>query len=96
LVVAPPLTAAALICYGAGTGIASIARGTLPLALFGADQYPTWLGRLAGPTLIAGAISPALAAILLDRAGSMVTLQTLAVLALVNIGVALLLCGFEE
>ena len=81
LVVAPPLTAAALICYGAGAGIASIiARGTLPLALFGADQYPIWLGRLAGPTLIAGAVSPALAAILLDRAGSMVTLQTLAAL----------------
>ena len=82
---------AALICYGAGAGIASIARGTLPLVIFGADQYPIWVGRLAGPTLIAGAVSPALAAVLLDRAGPTSTLYVLEVLALVNVGVVLVL-----
>lgn len=87
---------AALICYGAGAGIASIARGTLPLVLFGADRYAIWMGRLAAPTLIAGAVSPALAAILLDRTGPTLTLYVLAGLALVNVIVALALLLFRE
>ena len=91
LMISPSITAAALICYGAGAGIASIARGTLPLAIFGAAEYPIWIGRLAAPTLIAGAISPALAALLLDQAGAMVTLYVLEGFALVNVCVALLL-----
>ena len=84
-------TAVALVCYGSGAGVASIARGTLPLAIFGPDQYPVWVGRLAGPTLIAGAVSPALAAVLLDRAGAMITLYVLEGFALVNVSVAALL-----
>src|SRR3954447_17750907 len=91
LVVAPPLTAAALICYGAGAGIASIARGTLPLAIFGAEHYAIWVGRLAAPTLIAGAVSPALVAVLLDRAGALVALSVLEGSAVLNVCVALLL-----
>jgi hypothetical protein len=84
-------TAVALICYGGGIGIASIARGTMPLALFGPDQFPVWVGRLAGPTLIIGALSPTLAAVLLDRAGAMITLYVLEGFALVNVCVAVLL-----
>lgn len=87
---------AALICYGAGAGIASIARGTLPLVLFGADRYAIWMGRLAAPTLIAGAVSPALAAVLLDRMGPTLTLYALAGFALVNVMVALALLLFRE
>jgi predicted MFS family arabinose efflux permease len=83
--------AVGLVCYGAGAGIASIARGTLPLAIFGPEHYPVWVGRLAGPTLIAGAASPALAAILLDRAGAMITLYVLAGLAVLNVLIALAL-----
>jgi len=85
------ILAPALIAYGAGIGIASIARGTLPLAVFGPERYAVWVGRLAGPALIAGAVSPTLAAALLDLAGTSATLYVLAVLALVNIGIALLL-----
>jgi hypothetical protein len=29
-----------MILYGAGNGVFSIARGTLPLALFGPERYP--------------------------------------------------------
>ena len=39
-----PVIAAGLVAYGAGIGIESIARGTLPLALFGASSYATRLG----------------------------------------------------
>ena len=59
------MIAAALVAYGAGVGISSIARGTLPLAIFGPERYAIWVGRLAAPALIAGAVSPALGALLL-------------------------------
>ena len=42
--------AVALIAYGAGNGIWSIARGTLPLALFGPRGYAELMGRLAMPS----------------------------------------------
>ncbi len=44
--------------YGAGNGLLTIARGTLPLALFGPDRYAHLLGRLAAPSLIAQALAP--------------------------------------
>jgi predicted MFS family arabinose efflux permease len=96
LLVSPSITAAALICYGAGIGIASIARGTLPLAIFGAERYPIWMGRLASPTLIAGAVSPALAAVLLERDGPTITLSVLEGLAFVNVSVALILLWLQK
>ncbi|HEX2726969.1 MAG TPA: MFS transporter [Beijerinckiaceae bacterium] len=89
-----PMLAFALVAYGAGIGIASIARGTLPLVVFGHERYAVWVGRLAGPALVAGAVSPTLAAGLLDLGGPAVTLCVLEALALVNIGVALLLWSF--
>ncbi len=54
----------ALVLYGAGMGIHSIARGTVPLALFGPDRYATVMGRLARPGAIVGAIAPTLVAML--------------------------------
>jgi predicted MFS family arabinose efflux permease len=85
------LIAAALVAYGAGVGILSIARGTLPLAIFGPERYATWVGRLAGPALLAGALSPTIGALLLDTIGTDLTLVVLAALAGLNIGIALLL-----
>ena len=50
------VVAVALVFYGAGIGLKSIARGTksiargtLPLALFGSSDYATLMGRLAMP-----------------------------------------------
>ena len=53
-----PLIALPLIFYGAGIGLESIARATLPLVLFGASNYAPIMGRLARPSLIAQAASP--------------------------------------
>ncbi len=47
-----------LVLYGSGNGIYSIARGTVPLALFGSARYPLMVGRLARPGLIAQALAP--------------------------------------
>ena len=80
-----PVTAVALGLYGAGAGIFSIARGTLPLALFGAFGYAALMGRLAMPTLIAGALAPSAGALLLDRISAGSTLAALTGLAAANI-----------
>lgn len=83
--------ALALIAYGAGNGIWSIARGTLPLALFGPSGYAVLMGRLAMPTLIAQAMAPSIGAVLILRFGAETTLGVLAVLGAVNVvGVAAL------
>lgn len=59
----------ALICYGAGIGIRSIVKGTLPLALFGPNGYAALMGRLALPQLLVAALAPLAAAWLLEAAG---------------------------
>jgi MFS family permease len=81
-----PLLPVALFCYGAGIGLESIARGTLPLALFGAQGYASMMGRLAMPSLIAQAAAPSIGALLLERFGAEGLLATLSMLALVNVG----------
>ena len=83
-----PLLPAALVLYGAGIGLESIARGTLPLALFGAGGYASLMGRLAMPSLIAQAVAPSLAALLMEAAGTDRTLFVLAVMALLNVALA--------
>ena len=86
-----PLVGAAIFLYAAGNGIFLIARGALPLALFGADRYAPVMGRLARPSLIAQAIAPTVGAALLTAAGTDLTLKVLALLAAANISLVLFL-----
>ncbi len=74
--------ALAMIFYGAGKGNLSIARGTVPLALFGPRTYAFVMGRLARPAQMAQAAAPFLGAFLLTHAGASTTLLVLAGLAL--------------
>jgi MFS family permease len=67
--------AAALVAYGAGNGIWSIARGTLPLAVFGPEDYAPTIGMLATPALLGSALAPSVGAILLERFGADWTLS---------------------
>jgi MFS family permease len=80
-----PIIAAGLVLYGAGIGIKSIARGTLPLALYGATGYAVLMGRLAMPSQVAQALSPTLGALLLDTFDATTTLAMLTGLAIINI-----------
>ena len=80
-----PILATALMIYGAGLGIESIARGTVPLAVFGAERYALIMGRIAMPTLIVQALAPVLTARLLSLVGATSTLAVLFVIALVNV-----------
>ncbi|WP_353430127.1 MFS transporter [Paracoccus denitrificans] len=82
-----------LVLYGAGNGIFSIAKGALPLALFGPSRYAPIMGRLARPGLVAQAIGPTVGAILLSVAGTDQTLVVLAALAVANLALVALLWG---
>jgi MFS family permease len=86
LLVPAPIAAAAVMVYGAGYGVTWIARGTLPLMLFGQQRYPVLIGRLALPSLIAQALSPLAGAVLIERFGANPTIAVLVVAAIVNVG----------
>ena len=64
-----PIIPLALALYGAGIGLESIARGTLPLAVFGSARYPVIMGRIAMPSLIAQAAAPSIGAALIETGG---------------------------
>jgi MFS family permease len=81
-----PVVAVALVCYGAGNGIYSIARGTLPLAVFGPHRYAELMGRLAMPSLLAQALAPSLGAFVVGRFGAQASLGLLAIGAAANVG----------
>ena len=87
-----PLVALTLVFYGAGIGLESIARATLPLVLFGAKDYAPIMGRLARPSLIAQAAAPSIGAYLILWLGADGALATLVAVACVN--VLLVLCLF--
>ncbi|OWJ64359.1 MFS transporter [Inquilinus limosus] len=82
-----------LVCYGTGIGIFSIARGTVPLALFGASGYATLMGRLVMPSLIAQAAAPSIGAVLLETLGANSTLAFLAAIAVANVALVGVLWG---
>jgi MFS family permease len=80
------LVAVCLVCYGAGIGLESIARATLPLSLFGAAEYAPIMGRLARPSLIAQAATPSIGALLVQGLGIEGMLGIVTLVALLNVG----------
>jgi MFS family permease len=80
-----PWLALVILVYGAGYGISWIARGTLPLALFGPERYPVLMGRLAFPSLVVQALAPAAGAFAIERIGADATIAGLTAIAFVNV-----------
>jgi len=70
VVVGAPAAAAFTILHGAGNGILTIAKGTLPLVLFGARGYGERQGWLMVPARIAQALAPWLFGVAIDRWGA--------------------------
>ena len=94
-----PLYALIMILYGAGIGLASIAHGTVPLAVFGAEGYASLMGRIALPALLAQAAAPPLGTLLIDTIGAGATSMALALAAVANIGLVvwmMLLTHFQS
>ncbi len=71
-VIGPAAAAAFAVFYGAGNGLLTIARGTVPLAVFGPYAYGERTGLLGAPARAAQAFAPLLFGLLLDRMGTWV------------------------
>ena len=60
--------------HGSGNGILTIARGTLPLAVFGPENYGYRLGIIGAPARMAQAAAPLLFGLLIEAMGARVLL----------------------
>lgn len=81
----------ALIAYGAGIGLVSVARGSLPLYLFGPLEAPAVSGRIGRPVQITAAFAPSVGALMLSQLGATLTLWLLAALSAVSVAAAVAL-----
>ena len=85
MVLGGPAAAVFTLLHGAGNGILTIAKGTLPLVLFGPAGYGARQGLMMVPARVAQAFAPVLFGMLLDRTGAaalwLTTLLGLAALA---------------
>jgi predicted MFS family arabinose efflux permease len=61
--------AAFALLHGAGNGILTIARGTLPLSIFGPENYAYRLGLIGAPSRICQALAPLGFGLLIDPMG---------------------------
>ena len=68
-IVGPASAIAFAALYGAGNGLLTIARGTVPLAVFGPVGYGERTGLLGAPARAAQALAPLLFGLLLDAMG---------------------------
>jgi hypothetical protein len=57
------------VFHGSGNGILTIARGTLPLAIFGSENYGYRLGLTGAPARMAQALAPLAFGLLIDVMG---------------------------
>lgn len=72
------------LCYGAGNGIMTIARGTVPAQLFAEEPgFGKLLGQLARPAFVAKAVAPFLFSLLLAEVS-----RELAIAMLLGVGLA--------
>ncbi len=78
-------TAAAFaVMFGMANGLITIARGAVPLALFGAAGYGHLMGRIAGPCLVMQAIAPLVLAFVAERTSDPAVLAVVAAFALIS------------
>jgi MFS family permease len=78
-----PVAAAFALMFGAANGLLTIARGTLPLALFGAAGYGLMIGRIAKPFLVIQALAPLVLASVAERLSDPAALAVTAAFALI-------------
>ena len=76
------------IFFGMGNGILTIARGTLPLAIFGPKDYGYRLGLIGAPARMAQAIAPLAFGLLIDLIG----IKVLIVSSALSLSALLALC----
>ena len=90
MVLGGPAAAVFTLLHGAGNGIVTIAKGTLPLVLFGPAGYGARQGLMMVPARVAQAFAPVLFGMALDRVGA-VALWLTTLLGLAALGALWLL-----
>ena len=85
------VAAGALMAYGAGIGLVSISRGSLPLYLFGPLEAPVISGRLGRPIAVTSALAPSIGAFLITRLGGPTTLGILTAVSVISVAAAIAL-----
>lgn len=73
------------VMFGAANGLLTIARGAVPLALFGATGYGRVLGRIAKPYQVMQAVAPLALAFVVERSGDPAALAVTAAFGVVSI-----------
>lgn len=86
VVLGAPAAIVLTLLHGAGNGLLTIARGTLPLALFGPGGYGLRTGLLVAPARVTQAAAPFLFGLLLDRFGPNAALYLSGSIGLVAFG----------
>jgi MFS family permease len=71
------------VMFGMANGLLTIARGTVPLVLFGASGYGRLMGRIGGPYLVVQAMAPVVLTYVADRVSDAAGLGLVAAFALV-------------
>lgn len=69
------------VMFGMANGLLTIARGTVPLALFGASGYGRLMGRIGGPFLVVQALAPVVVTFVANRASDAIGLALVAAFA---------------
>ena len=77
--------------FGAANGLSTIARGALPLALFGPSGYGRTIGRIAGPAMIVTAVAPLVMAFVAERFADGAALSLAAAFAAASLACLLLI-----
>ena len=78
-------TAAAFaVMFGMANGLLTIARGAVPLALFGAAGYGHLMGRIGGPYLVMQAVAPLVLAFVAERTADPTVLAVVAGFAAIS------------
>jgi hypothetical protein len=72
------LAATFAVMYGMANGLLTIARGTVPLALFGAAGYGLLMGRIGGPYLVVQAFAPMVLTFVANRTSDAIGLALVA------------------
>jgi hypothetical protein len=76
--------AAFAILFGLTNGLMTIARGTVPLTLFGAVGYGRVVGRIASPSLLMQAAAPLVIAFVAERFSDPAALAVVAGIAAIS------------
>jgi hypothetical protein len=83
--ISAPVAVMFAVMFGAANGLVTIARGAVPLALFGPAGYGRIVGRIARPSLIITAVAPVVIAFVAERASDPGALALVAAFGVVSL-----------